>query len=192
MKIKPYYIETETLDEYLDVCKHNTYYRQLCGANDDRNIWYITEYNLKSEDLNRKKIMNKLFGHRPDILKAMKYKIGTICKTHDMIGIFRGVQLTDEDYYWIIERPDGSICYIACTSECRFSSAWNKFNSGDLKVGDRVWIIDKDKLHETRRHKGTIIRRDGCLLFQDTRGFCRPMSDIAFWMYESIDKHRKA
>lgn len=192
MKIKPYYIETETLDEYLDVCKHNTYYRKLCGANDDRSIWYITEYNLKPEDLNRKKIMNKLFGHRPDILKAMKYKIGIICKVHDQIGIFRGVQLTDEDYYWIVERPDGSTCYSTCVDECKFLSAWNKFYPGDLKAGDRVWIFDKDKFHETRKHKGTIIKRDGCLLFQDMRGFCRPMSDIAFWMYESIDKYRKA
>lgn len=192
MKIKPYHIETETLDEYLDVRKHWTYYRKLCGADNDPNIWYITEYNLKPEDLNRKKIMNKLFGHRPDILKAMKYKIGTICKVHDVIGIFRGVQLTDEDYYWIVERPDGSICYNTCVDGCKFLSAWNKFYPGDLKVGDVVWIYDKDKSFETRKHEGAIIKRDGYLLFQDTRGFCRPMSDIAFWMYDPFNKHRKA
>lgn len=192
MKIKLHYIETETLDEYLDVCKHRTYYRQLCGANDDLRIRHITEYNLKSEDLNRKKIMSKLFGHRPDILKAMRYKIDMICKVHDQVGIFRGIRLTDEDYYWIVERHDGSICYSTCVIECKFLSSWNKFYPGDLKAGDQVWIFDKDKSHEPRKHKGTIIKRDECLLFQDTRGFCRPMSDIAFWTYESINKYRKA
>ena len=187
MKIKPYYIEVETLDEYLDVCKHLRYYRHLCGADQDVNVWYITEYNLKPEDLNRKKIMDKLFKRRPDIIKAMKYKRNTICRIHGEIGIFRGIQLTDEDYYWILERADGSKAYCTCVDACQFLSAWNKFYPGDLKPYDRVFIFD----HEQQRHRGQIVKREGCLFFQDHRGMCKPMSDIRFWMYDKPIKHKQ-
>ena len=37
--------------------------------------------------------------------------IGHKCKSHDMIGVFKGIEETWEDYYYIIQLEDGTLKY---------------------------------------------------------------------------------
>jgi hypothetical protein len=37
--------------------------------------------------------------------------IGHKCKSHDTVGVFKGIEETWEDYYYIIEREDGKVSY---------------------------------------------------------------------------------
>ena len=37
--------------------------------------------------------------------------IGHKCKSHDIVGVFKGVEETWEDYYYIIELEDGKVSY---------------------------------------------------------------------------------
>lgn len=37
--------------------------------------------------------------------------IGRKCKSHDIIGVFKGIEETWEDYYYIIELEDGRLKY---------------------------------------------------------------------------------
>ena len=37
--------------------------------------------------------------------------IGHKCKLHDIIGVFKGIEETWEDYYYIIEQEDGKVSY---------------------------------------------------------------------------------
>ena len=37
--------------------------------------------------------------------------IGHKCKSHDIIGVFKGIEETWEDYYYIIELEDGKVSY---------------------------------------------------------------------------------
>lgn len=195
MKIKPYYIEVETLDEYLDVCRHWNYYRQLCGAKDDSNIWYITEYNLKPADLNRWEV-KKMFKRRPDILKMAKYHVGDICKTtHGEIGIFRGVQVTDEDYYWLIEDlSTGKNKCITCVEGCKAYNTfkpWPKESVNTLSSKLPGILLYKPmrirtKATQTKAEQklsGQLVMKDGVVFFQDRTGMCIPTSEIAIYCY---------
>lgn len=186
MKIKPYFIEVETLDEYLDVCRHWKYYREKCGAKDDKHIWYITEYNLKPQDLNRWEV-KKMFKSRPDILKMAKYHVGDLCKTtHGEIGIFQGVQVTDEDYYWLIKDLSTSkIKCITCVEGCK---VYNTYKIFDNTV--RLYTPIRIKTRETTtapemKLKGELVKRDSVVYFQAKDGKCIPTSEIAIYCYET-------
>ena len=37
--------------------------------------------------------------------------IGHKCKSHDVVGVFKGIEETWEDYYYIIELEDGKVLY---------------------------------------------------------------------------------
>ena len=37
--------------------------------------------------------------------------IGHKCKSHDIVGVFKGIEETWEDYYYIIEQEDGKVSY---------------------------------------------------------------------------------
>ena len=37
--------------------------------------------------------------------------IGHKCKSHDVVGVFKGIEETWEDYYYIIEQEDGKVSY---------------------------------------------------------------------------------
>ena len=37
--------------------------------------------------------------------------IGHKCKSHDVVGVFKGIEETWEDYYYIIEQEDGKVLY---------------------------------------------------------------------------------
>lgn len=37
--------------------------------------------------------------------------IGRKCKSHDIVGVFKGIEETWEDYYYIIELEDGRLKY---------------------------------------------------------------------------------
>lgn len=37
--------------------------------------------------------------------------IGHKCKSHDIVGVFKGIEETWEDYYYIIELEDGKVSY---------------------------------------------------------------------------------
>ena len=45
-----------------------------------------------------------------DIQELMPY-VGHKCKSHDLVGIFKGIEETWEDYYYIIELEDGKVSY---------------------------------------------------------------------------------
>lgn len=194
MKIKPYYIEVETLDEYLDVCRHWNYYRQLCGAKDDSHIWYITEYILKPTDLNRWEV-KKMFKNRPDILNMAKHHVGDICKTtHGEIGVFKGIQVTDEDYYWVIENPStGKDMYITCVEGCKAYNTFKPWPKESDTLSSKLpgVLLNKPmriRTKETRtapmmKHSGQLVQRDGAVFFQSKTGMCIPTSDIAMYCY---------
>lgn len=184
MKIKPYFVEVETLDEYLDVCRHWKYYREKCGAKDDMHIWYITEYNLKPEDLNRWEV-KRMFKRRPDIMKMAKYHVGDLCKTtHGEIGIFRGVQLTDEDYYWLIEKLDGEKCCITCVDGCKPYNTYKVFDDS-VKLNTPIRIKTRATTTAPEmKLSGELVKRDGSVFFQARSGMCIPTSEIAIYRYE--------
>lgn len=182
MKIKPYFVEVETLDEYLDVCRHWKYYREKCGAKDDIHIWYITEYNLKPEDLNRWEV-KKMFKRRPDILKMAKYHVGDLCKVHNTVGIFRGVQVTDEDYYWMVEKLNGEKYYCTCVDECKPYNTYKIFdNSVKLNTPIRIKTRATTTAPEIKL-SGELVEKDGGIFFQAKSGLCIPTSEIAMYCY---------
>lgn len=195
MKIRPYFIEVETLDEYLDVCRHWNYYRQKCKASDDPHIWYITEYNLKPEDLNRREVKH-MFRNRPDILKMAKYHVGDLCKTsHGDIGIFRGVQVTDEDYYWLIEGLNGEKLCVTCVDTCKPYNTfklWPKESNDTLSSKLPGILLNKPmrictratQTAPERRLSGELVKKDGVVFFQDKSGMCIPTSEIVMYCYE--------
>ena len=37
--------------------------------------------------------------------------IGHKCKSHDVVGVFKGIEETWEDYYYTIEQEDGTVSY---------------------------------------------------------------------------------
>lgn len=46
--------------------------------------------------------------------------IGHKCKSHDIVGVFKGVEETWEDYYYIIELEDGKVSYITMVDTIEF------------------------------------------------------------------------
>lgn len=196
MKIKCCFVEVETLDEYLDVCKHLMYYREICGAEKERNIWTITEYVLKPEDLHRWEV-KKMFKRRPDILKMARYHVGDICKTtHGVIGIFRGIMVTDEDYYWMVEdfeKVEHNMHIITCVEGC---TAYNTFKlwpeDDNVRLNERMRIMLKEG---QKRVSGRTVRKNGVIFFQDDAGMCYPTSTIAAYCYtpkqnQHVTKHK--
>lgn len=46
--------------------------------------------------------------------------IGHKCKSHDIIGVFKGIEETWEDYYYIIESEDGKLHYNTMVDSIEF------------------------------------------------------------------------
>lgn len=46
--------------------------------------------------------------------------IGHKCKSHDIIGVFKGIEETWEDYYYIIESKDGKVSYNTMVDSIEF------------------------------------------------------------------------
>lgn len=46
--------------------------------------------------------------------------IGHKCKSHDLVGIFKGIEETWEDYYYIIELEDGRLKYNTMVDSIEF------------------------------------------------------------------------
>ncbi len=46
--------------------------------------------------------------------------IGHKCKSHDLVGVFKGIEETWEDYYYIIESEDGKLHYNTMVDSIEF------------------------------------------------------------------------
>lgn len=46
--------------------------------------------------------------------------VGHKCKSHDLVGIFKGIEETWEDYYYIIELEDGRLKYNTMVDSIEF------------------------------------------------------------------------
>ena len=46
----------------------------------------------------------------PQVQELMPF-IEHKCKSHDIVGVFKGIEETWEDYYYIIEQEDGKVSY---------------------------------------------------------------------------------
>ena len=53
-------------------------------------------------------------------IQELMHFIGHKCKSHDLVGVFKGIEETWEDYYYIIESEDGKLHYNTMVDSIEF------------------------------------------------------------------------
>ncbi len=160
-------IIAQSIEEYMKLRDNKELHEKYRG-----NRGWLS-YKLKIEDLNNP-IVVQLFSHRPDILNMMKH-IDEICISHNKLGIFKGVELTDEDYYWIYIDEDSRYCYNTCVDKCEptdWKVGTKEMVPGDLYIINSLHTFDYSPMHNV---VGRYFETDEYDYFEITEGENRGM-----------------
>ena len=133
-------INTTDFEEYIR-CTQDP---ELCKKYEDQWIWIVCT--LTDPSCVERKDIQSFFSKRTDILQELKY-IGSVVQIANRYSVLDGIQLTNEDYYWLCTDIRGEKMALTCVAACYVLSEWRLLDDikiTDLTLGDVFRIIKID------------------------------------------------
>lgn len=133
-------ISTTDFEEYVRCIQDP----ELCKKYEDQWIWI--ECNLTDPSYAEREDVQSHFRRRKDILQALKH-IGSVVQIVGRYYVLDGIQLTNEDCYWLCTDISGKKIAQTCVAACCILSKMKLFSSikiTDLVPGDVFNVIKTD------------------------------------------------